>query len=444
MTPTQAQLDRRHFLQLAGIGGLSIAVLPALASCAPTPAAEWTRTLDFVGWDYQPDTIKEFVSGWGTENDVSVDVTIIPSLGYSAALQSRLRGGASADVYYNFAYASQKFVNDGWAQTLSDLPQADEVLTDMFDSAKSRYLDADGKLISLPYFSAVDMNIYNTKMLAAAGIAAPPKTLDDYYTQSKTLKEQGIVDSPFLGFWNKDVLEHYLITYLLMAGITPFSDTGEPAFADDSKTEDVMAWWQTMYQEGLVQESALTDDPGKLITTVANGQGAFWIVDHYVMKNIVETAGPSSMDVAMVAPVGNGLKTLQFGEVIQMGGETAGEARDAAWDLMKFYGWKDKAGEFSTFRAWAVAANLLAPYKGVFEDAEVRAAFGEYMNLPLIQEVFQTGSDNVPTRTAPWYPAFGSAAAEVLQKLILGQIDPKAAVAGLADAVTTAKQGGGL
>ena len=126
MTITQAQLDRRHFLQFAGVAGLTIAGLPALASCAPGATTEWTRTLDFVGWDYQPDTIKEFVSGWGTENDVTVDVTIIPSLGYSAALQSRLRGGANADVYYNFAYASQKFVEDEWAQTLSDLPQADD------------------------------------------------------------------------------------------------------------------------------------------------------------------------------------------------------------------------------------------------------------------------------------------------------------------------------
>ena len=444
MTITQAQLDRRHFLQFAGVAGLTIAGLPALASCAPGATTEWTRTLDFVGWDYQPDTIKEFVSGWGTENDVTVDVTIIPSLGYSAALQSRLRGGANADVYYNFAYASQKFVEDEWAQTLSDLPQADEALADMFENSRSQYVDTDGNLISLPYFSAVDMNIYNTKMLAAAGIAEPPATLEDYYTQSKALKEQGVVDSPFLGFWDKNVLEHCLITYLLMAGITPFDEAGEPVFADDSKTEDVMTWWQTMYQEGLVQESAFTDDPGKLITAMANGQGAFWIVDHYVMKNVVETAGPSSLDVLMVPPVGGNLKTLQFGEVIQMGGKTSGEARDAAWDLMKFYGWKDKAGEFSTFRAWAVAANLLAPYPGVFADPEVRSAFGDYMNLPLIEEVFQSKSDNVPARILPWYPAFGTSAAEVLQKLILGQIEPKQAVTDLAAAVATAKQGGGL
>ncbi|MBO9523508.1 MAG: carbohydrate ABC transporter substrate-binding protein [Nocardioidaceae bacterium] len=438
--------DRRSFLQLLGLSGLAIGGAASLTACGSDASSEgdtWNKTLAFVGWDYEPDKIKEFTATWGKTKDVKVDVTIIPSLGFSAALQSRLRGGARADVFYNFAYASQKFVKDKFAATLEGRSNVDDILNDMFEASRSRYVDADQRLISLPYFSAVDMNVYNKAMLAKAGISAPPSSLQDYYTQSKAVKEAGASETPFLGFWNKDVLEHYLITYLLLAGVTPFDEGGEPAFADDPATVDVLAWWQTMYQEGLVQKSALTDDPGKLITTMSSGKAAFWIVDHYVMKNLVEAKGSASQDLVMVQPT-SGTKTLQFGEVIQMGAKTSGKAADAAWELMKYYGWKDPNGQFATFRAWAKSANLLAPYPGVFADPEVRAAFGDYMNLPLIQQTFESGSELVPARTRSWYSAFAAQAGDVLQQLIVGKLEPSAAKGELAKAVSSAKSGGGL
>jgi len=391
--------------------------------------------------DYQPDSIKEFVSGWGTENDVTVDVTIIPSLGYSAALQSRLRGGANADVYYNFAYASQKFVEDEWAQTLSDLPQADEALADMFENSRSQYVDTDGNLISLPYFSAVDMNIYNTKMLAAAGIAEPPATLEDYYTQSKALKEQGVVDSPFLGFWDKNVLEHYLITYLLMAGITPFDEAGEPVFADDSKTKGMLEWWAAMYQDGLTSDGILTADPGVHVTAMAQGTSIFFELHHYFLKEIRVAAGPESenVDMAYRSP---GLKgtALQIGEVVQMGAGLEGEHAQDAWKLLKTYGWKDEAGAYSTFISWAEQAALLAPYPGLFKEEAFRAAFPDYYDMDKLEGAFENNTSAVSARVAPWYPTFQTAVGDRIQTMLIGEADVDATIAGLADDAISAAQ----
>ncbi|MFG2041697.1 ABC transporter substrate-binding protein [Dactylosporangium sp. NPDC048998] len=418
---------------------------PLLAACSSgsgSPKA-WDKKLSFIGWDYQPDTIKKFLSDWGSAHDTQVELSIIPSLGYSPALQSRLRGGSQVDVFYNFAYNTQKFVAQKWAQDLRGLPGVDEMVADMFPSAKGRYVTSKGAVVSVPYFSAVDVLHYNKSLLAKAGIAAPPATLEEYYTQSKTLKANG-VQTPFMGFWNKDVLEHYLNTYLLAAGITPFDDKGEPAFADDPKTTTVFDWWQTMYQEGLVQKSALTDDPGKIINNMATGSGAFWIADHYVLRDIHVAKAPESDNVVLTRVVGDSGKTLQFGEVVQMGGKTEGAAREAAWKLMKYYGWKDESGNFTVFRAWAKAACLLAPYPAVFKDAEVRAAFPDYMNLDLIQDIFEKSSDNVPVRTEPWFPAFTTQCGDILQKLILGQADAKATVKALTDAVRSAKSGGAI
>ncbi len=48
MTLVPSAFDRRRFLQASGIGILELASLPALAGCAPTPAAPWTGSLEFV------------------------------------------------------------------------------------------------------------------------------------------------------------------------------------------------------------------------------------------------------------------------------------------------------------------------------------------------------------------------------------------------------------
>ncbi len=263
----------------------------------------------------------------------------------------------------------------------------------------------------------------------------PPQTLQDYYDQSKKLKSAGIVDAPFLGFWGKDVLEHYLITYLLLSGITPFDDKGEPVFADDPPPRTLMAWWQTMYQEGLVQQSAFTDDPGKLISQMVNAQGAFWIVDHYVMKNIVEAAGPASAEVKMVAPVGGDLKTLQFGEVIQMGGALEGEAQDAAWNAHEVLRLEGRGG-----RVHDVPVSLgegRQPARAVSRCLRRPGSAGRLRRLH--GPPAHRGGVRLPVRTTcppalrRGTPAFGTTAAEVLQKLILGQVEPK-------DAVTPARR----
>jgi len=431
-------LDRRTFLKAGG----ALAAVAALGPNLMTGTAEaaYTGTLDMLAWDFQPDTIKKLVAEWTAKGNPEVNVAVIPNLGYSSALQTRLRGGDEIDLYYNFAYNSQKFIDQGWAAKLNGLAGVDDMLNDMFESARARHVNAAGDVISAPYFSAVHMMHYNDKMLKDAGIAAVPQSLSEIYEASKTLKAKNIVAAPYVAYWVKEFCEEYLHTYLLNAGVTAFDDKGAPVFADDPKSEEVFAWWQAMYQEGLAPKSVLNDDPGKLSNEMAQGNAAFFVLHHYFLTSIRDLKGPQSENV-MQASTGAPNFTLQIGEVLQLGASATDEEKAAAWELMKYYGWKDSAGKFTVFTQWAKAAGLAAPYPGFFTDPDVVAAFPSYYDLGLISKTFETGSKVVPARTLPWYPDFQAKVGDVIHALLLGQATPKQTVADLASAATAAAGG---
>lgn len=429
----RGSLDRRSFLKAGGASALLATIMPGLMTS--TAKAAYTGTLDMLAWDFQPDTIKSLVSEWTAAGNPAVNVAVIPNLGYTPALQTRLRGGDKIDLYYNFSYNSQKFIQEGWATTLNGLPGVDDMLNDMFESARSRHVSVNGDIISAPYFSAVHMLHYNEKFLADAGVAVPT-SLKEIYDASKAISST--VPAPYVAYWVKEFCEEYLHTYLLNEGITAFDDSGLPVFADDPKTVGVFEWWQTMYQEGLAPKSLLTDDPGKLSNLMAQGEAAFFVLHHYFLTSIRAVEGPQSANVKM-APAGP--STLQIGEVLQLGQSDSEEERAAAWELMKYYGWKDADGKFKVFNQWAKAAGLAAPYAGFFTDPDVIASFPDYYDLAMLSDTFATKSNVVPARTLPWYPDFQAKVGDIIHALLLGQATAAKTVEDLTAAAKGAQGG---
>ena len=430
-------VNRRQILKAGGSAAALCAVPGSLVGSVPARAFD--GKVRMLAWDFQPNTIKQLLGGWASTGERDVDLSIIPNLGYSAALQTRLRGGDDIDVFYNFAYNSQKFTKEGWASTLNGLAGVDDLIADMYESARERHVNAAGDIISVPYFSAVYMLQYNARMLEAAGIASPPQTLADMYDASKTLRSAGLVEAPYRAYWVKEFCEEYLITYLLNEGITPFDGEGMPVFADDPKAEGVFEWWQTMYREGLAPSSLLNDDPSKMSSEMARGEAALFVFHHYFLTKVRDSGGAETENIRQ-SPIGGDNYTLQIGEVLQMGDIGDEERKAAAWDLMKYYGWKDDDGKFAVFTQWAKAAGLAAPYPGFFTDPDVLAVFPDYYDLTLIAKAFETGSKVVPARTLPWYPTFQLRVGDIVHSMLLGRTTPAKTVADLADAAVAARK----
>ena len=443
----RSELSKRNFLKRAALTGLTVASLPLFGQANRVLAGSMpkgSRELRFNAWEFQPDSIRGFLDDWTAKSGVPVDLSLIPNVGYGPAIQTRLQGGEVIDVYYNFTYNSGKFVDQGWAREVSDLPGADDMLADMFPAARERHQLPDGRVVSAPYFSAAHVLHYNEKMLADNGISGPPKTMQEQYDQAKILKSAG-VRNPYVAYWIKEFCEEYLMVYLLAEGIVPFDDDGKPVFADDSKSRDVMEWWASMFLDGLTSPTMLTDDPIAEATMMGTGDAGFYVLHHYFLKIIRDLKDAPEKDNVTISyrMPGRTGATLQMGEVIQMGTKATGQSLNDAWDLMKFYGWKDENGELRTFKAWAKAAALACPYPEFFKDPDVKASYGDFYDMDALSRVFETGSSVVGSRSLPWYQPFQVFVGERIHAMLLGQATPAETVRGLADDALKARSGAG-
>jgi multiple sugar transport system substrate-binding protein len=431
-----AALSRAAFLRRAAAGTLLIPTAGGLlAACGGGGGSGGSGSargpLYMTTWDAFPPQIRANLAAFTRQTGVPVKLTIVPNVGYGPTMQTRLRGGARIDVYYNFAYNTAKFVDAGWAKDLSGLDGIDEMLADMFPSAAERHRLADGRVISAPYFSALHVLHYNERLLRASGIAQPPATLADVHAQSQKLKAAG-VRAPYAAYWTKQFIEEYLTLYLLAEGITPFDEKGSPVFADDPKTEAMFEWWASMYQDGLTSKTALTDDPNKLIAAMQQGDSAFLMLHHYFLKLIRDGKGPESANVTLsYRTPGAADTTLQIGETLQMGTK-AGAAEPHALELLKYYGWKDDQGRYSTLTSWAKASALLGPYPKLFDQLAAEKALPDYYDLATLRQMFADRSQVVPARVLPWYATYQSQVGDRLHAMLLGQASPKDTVAGLA------------
>lgn len=446
-------LSRRDFLKRTGQLGLAAGLLAACggSSTATTLLSSSTTAgggapsvdqLNFIAWEHHPELIQQFLDTWTGDSGIANNLELIPNVGYSGTLQTRIIGGAEPDVFYNFTYSTQKFIDEGWARPMTDLPDVDAVMESMFPTARSRYMNAAGDVISLPYFSAVHLLHYNERHVADAGFDGAPQTLSDLYAQCEKLQADGISEFPYAAYWVKQFVEEYLMVYLLAEGVVPFSPSGEPVFADDSKTKGVFEWWQSMFQDGLVSPSILTDSPDVHSLSMANGSASFYTLHHYFLKSIKDLEGAESDNVVFsYRHPGAAGTNFQMGEVLQMGGHLEPGARlDAAWDLMKYYGWKHTAdGSYDVHTAWAEGSALLAPYPEFFASDAVKAAFPDYYDLDALSEAFQAG-DPVAGRNASWYGSFVELVGDRIHALLLNEATPDETVAGLAeDAMSLAK-----
>ena len=433
---TQQMLSRRTLLRGAGLLGAAMAGGPLLSACSTEPGGgSDSSALRMMAWDFQPDTIKRLAKQFGKREGLDVEVQIAPNLGYSAAIQTRMQGGGSMDAFYNFTYNSVKFYDNGWAVALDEQDGHEEMLERMMPSARPLYLAPDGKMIGTPYYTATHMFMYNKEHLQEAGFSAPPSSLQEIYDFSKKMKSSGISASPYTGYWVKQFLEEYFMAYLLAEGITPFDDSGAPAFADDPKTVGMLEWWQTMYTEGLTQKSILTDDANKSSLLMAQGDASFLQMHHYFLKLVREQDGPEASNVIpMYTLPGSNGATVMVGDMIQMG-ET--DNPDAAWELMRYFGDISQDGQMPGLLEWAKAASLAAPYPEFFKSEEIRGVFGDYYDMDQLLSSFEDTAVVVPTRNQPWYNEFLTKVGDEIESLLSGGSSAADTVRTLADTANT-------
>jgi ABC-type glycerol-3-phosphate transport system substrate-binding protein len=159
-------ISRRRFLGNAGLLGAGA----VLAEGALRPARA-DKPINFSGWVFKPDTVKDYVDYYNKKHGGQVKYEAIPWAQYHPTMETRAFAGEIVDVMYCNHNNRERWYENGLIRPVDDLPGTDELKKKMtpanLDSLKSK----DGsKLLGLPYFTSLFVLIYNEPMLQQAGI----------------------------------------------------------------------------------------------------------------------------------------------------------------------------------------------------------------------------------------------------------------------------------
>jgi multiple sugar transport system substrate-binding protein len=236
----------------------AVAVAAGLLWLTPMTAMAQT-TIKFMAWNFQVETVQEFVKQFEAENPgIKVDLEIIPSAQYAAKIQLMRNANTPFDGLYVFDHVLGQWAS--WLEPLDGYEGAAELKAKMLPLARQS-MTFNGKLYGLPYFTSYFGIVYNDAMMKAAGIAAPPKTYAEWTEQAKKIKAAGLAQHPLIwpvkhtgwgGMWIMNAMVASRGGKLLDSnlGVTPEGLAS-------------LKWWESTYREGLSDPNGIELDPNE-------------------------------------------------------------------------------------------------------------------------------------------------------------------------------------
>jgi multiple sugar transport system substrate-binding protein len=402
---------------------LATFVLVAAACLAPIAALAQT-TIKLMAWNYQVETVQEFIKQFEAENPgIKVDMEVIPSAQYAAKIQLMKNANTPFDALYVFDHVLGSWAS--WLDPLDNYEGAADLKSKLLPVARQS-MTYNGKLYGLPYFTSYFGLIYNKKMMDAAGIAAPPKTYAEWTEQAKKIKAAGLANFPMA--WP---VKHTGWGGMWIMNTMVASRGGKVLDANLNVTPEALAslkWWESTYREGLSDPNGIELDPNESARAFMTGNhytlltasffaGAQWAND----KEKSKVAG-----VAFLAPTPE--KQITVGFARMYGINSASTHKKEAWQLVKFLGGTAKNGDYVTPKQWVEKGALTWGYDGLEKDPVVAASLKSWGANPADVGAnlrnAQAMNQEVPFQ-APWYAEWELYANGVLQSVLAGRVKPE-------------------
>jgi multiple sugar transport system substrate-binding protein len=152
-----------------------------------------------------------------------------------------------------------------------------EPVDDVVDPDKSKFLPAaipgltvDGKVYGAPIYHTVTTTMYNKKLLDKAGITTPPATWEEIKAAAPKLKAAGFSTLDYSASPEASLnLNFYPL--LWQAGGKVFADGGKTVAFNEAPGVEALTFLKSLYDEGAVPKSALTN--GNVVADQPFGKG---------------------------------------------------------------------------------------------------------------------------------------------------------------------------
>jgi multiple sugar transport system substrate-binding protein len=324
---------------LLALGTATVAATSATARpTSPTKLTVW------VGWSARELSVFSKVVAEYDRNHPNVEVKVVGSINDNKIVAA-IRAGTAPDVVSSFnSYNVGTYCASGGWIDLTSLMSTAGIQANMFPAATRYYTQYGGKRCALPLLADTYGLYYNKSLFKAAGIAGPPKTMDELTADAKKLtvfNKDGSIKvlgfDPFIGFY-ENVPERWITSW----GAKWQDGKGNAILANEPGWSSWLKWQKQMidwigydklvrFQAGLGDEFSASNafEVGKLAMNLdGEWRVAFIQAEHPTMSY---GTAPMPVDKGHSALYGSGYIN---GTII--GIPKNGKHEAEAWDLVKY------------------------------------------------------------------------------------------------------------
>ncbi len=274
---------KRFSILLVGLLAIfALSIAPALAQ-DPVTLTMWSR-------DSNQAFLRELVDMWNSSHTNQIDLTVIPSADFVTRVGVAAAGGEAPDLLPTDLIYVPAFVRAGYLADITDfvsaLPFADQLIpAHMFLGTY------EGREYAVPFAAEGSVLLYNKGLFEQAGLdpEKPPTTWQEIHDAAKAIHALGDDIYGFYFSGNCAGCNAFtFLPYIWAQGVDLLTPDGLTATVDTPEVRDALAFYQQMWNEGLIPAGAQADTGTDFFNafTVGNigmvGSGAFAIS---VLKN---------------------------------------------------------------------------------------------------------------------------------------------------------------
>lgn len=420
---------------------VSLALIGLLVA-GPGPAhgqASGPVTLNLVSWSYGVEIVRDNIDKFQLRYPgVVVKYSDFSWATYHDAMVARFASKTPTDVLYSSDHWLQEWAAAGWIVPVDEhFPQARQYLAEYSPFVREA-LTYKGRIYGTPYYADTFIFVYNADHLQRAGIKAPPATLEEWTRQAEAIKAKGIAEFPIaLGWGQQDPFSIESFTALVFAqqNGTLFDKSLNPAFkTPGSAAEKVVAWatdaLQTKKILGPTSLQAMNID---MIKALQAGAATFGVIPSYSLAQLNDPGQTKQAgQFKMALMPGESHATVGFIRFYAISAQVprrGKEALTAAWNFLDFFGGKTD-GEYRVTKRWSLEKGLGFAQTALFGDKEIRAAFGKWADVDLLQK--QADLARAKEGMTSYYGTWDVFSRAELHKAYLGQQKPAESLANMA------------
>ncbi|MEJ5249981.1 extracellular solute-binding protein [Caldilinea sp.] len=410
------------FLVLSLLIGCTAPV--AAPSAAPAPSTQTVlRALFMQQAGYQQSDIEAITQEYEAQNldvDVQLDFVAYEAL-HDKIVTAAAAGAGGYDVVLMDCIWPAEFASADFILDVTDrIPE--DVRADIWPGALEA-VTWQGRLYGMPWLNDVLYLYYNKEMLEKAGFSAPPKTWSELREMGLAAKAQGLVEYPFIEYFQQDEGLTIAFAYYLFAfGGSFFDEEGKPTF-NSQEGLAALNFMVNGLKDGLINPASLESTYEEVRRTFSQGASLFSVNWAYQL-NLANDPAESQI-------VGNAIVTLMPGEVEPSATINGGmglaimkssQNPDRAWEYIQFLSSKDVQKRYSQ--------NALPIWKSLFDDPELLemqpavAREQDFVNVSKQQYAFLRNRPIVP-----YYSETSEIIAREVQAALTGAKTPEQALA---------------